>query len=177
MKILNKIIIVLIFLLAGVMFFHSFTSINADIGRHLKVGEIIWQTGTVPKVNLLSFTAPEYPFVNHHWLSEVVFYKIYSLGNDWMTGLKAVMFFKIAILLAAYLILFSIVRKNNIFSVVFAFIVSIFVFSARTEPRPEIFSYLFFAAYLLIIYRARLATSDVLRTSDVHTFLVTAPVQ
>ncbi len=169
MKILNKIIIVLIFLLAGVMFFHSFTSINADIGRHLKVGEIIWQTGTVPKVNLLSFTAPEYPFVNHHWLSEVVFYKIYSLGNDWMTGLKAVMFFKIAILLAAYLILFSIVRKNNIFSVVFAFIVSIFVFSARTEPRPEIFSYLFFAAYLLIIYRARLATSDVLRTSDVHT--------
>ena len=113
MKILNKIIIVLIFLLAGVMFFHSFTSINADIGRHLKVGYIIWQTGTVPKVNLLSFTAPEYPFVNHHWLSEVVFYKIYSLGNDWMTGLKAVMFFKIAILLAAYLILFSIVRKNN----------------------------------------------------------------
>ncbi len=155
MRILNKAIIALIFILAGVMFFHSFTSINADIGRHIKLGEIIWQTGTVPKVNLLSFTAPEYPFINHHWLSEVVFYKIYSLGNDWMTGLKAIMIFKVVILLGTYLTLYFAARKNNVFSVVFAFIASIFVFSARTEARPEIFSYLFFSIYLFVIYRTR----------------------
>mgnify|MGYP001558136490 CR=1 FL=1 len=155
MRTLNKVIIALIFILAGVLFFHSFTSINADIGRHIKLGEIIWQTGTVPKINLLSFTASEYPFINHHWLSEVVFYKIYSLGSNWMTGLKAIMLFKVAVLLGTYLVFYFTVRKNNIFSVVFAFIVSIFVFSARTEARPEIFSYLFFSIYLFIIFRAR----------------------
>ncbi len=102
MRILNKVIIALIFILAGVLFFHSLTSINADIGRHIKLGEIIWQTGTVPKVNLLSFTAPDYPFINHHWLSEVIFYKVYSLGSNWMSGLKAVMFLKVIVLLATY---------------------------------------------------------------------------
>ena len=132
MKILNNVIVVLIFILAGVLFFHNFTSINVDIGRHIKLGEIIWQTGEVPKVNLLSFTAPEYPFINHHWLSEVVFYKIYSLGGDSMAGLRGLMVLKIIILLATYLLLYLIVRRRNIFAVVFAFIASIFVFSART---------------------------------------------
>ncbi len=155
MRTLNKIIIALIFLLAGVMFFHGLTSINADIGRHIKLGEIIWQTGTVPKINLLSFTAPEYPFINHHWLSEVIFYKVYSLGSDWISGLKSIMVFKVIILLATYFLFFLAVRKRNIFAVTIAFLVSIFVFSARTEPRPEIFSYLFFAAYLLIIYKVK----------------------
>lgn len=160
MRILNKVIIALIFILAGVLFFHNFTSINADIGRHIKLGEIIWQTGIVPQTNLFSFTAPEYPFINHHWLSEVVFYKIYFLSSNWIAGLKTIMLFKIAVLLGTYLTLFSIVRKNNIFSVVSAFIISIFVFSARTEARPEIFSYLFFAIYLLIICRTR-SMSDI----------------
>ena len=155
MRILNKVIIALIFVLSGVMFFHSLTSVNADIGRHIKLGEIIWQTKSVPGTNLLSFTAPDYPFINHHWLSEVIFYKIYSLGGSWIGGLRAVMIFKVIVLLSIYFLLFLIVRKRNIFSVVLAFFVSIFVFSARTEPRPEIFSYLIFAAYLLIIYKVK----------------------
>ena len=155
MKILTKVIVVLIFVLAGTLFFHNFTSINVDIGRHIKLGEIVWQTGTVPKVNLLSFTAPDYPFINHHWLSEVIFYKVYLLGHDWTSGLKAIMIFKVIVLLATYLLLFLTVRKRNIFAVALAFLVSIFVFSARTEPRPEIFSYLLFAAYLFVIYRIR----------------------
>ena len=162
MSIFSKVIIILIFVLAGVLFFHNLTSINVDIGRHIKLGEIIWQTGTVPKVNLFSFTASDYPFVNHHWLSEIVFYGVYSLGSNvedaplhWMAGLKAVMVLKVVVLLATYFLLFLTVRKRNIFAVALAFLVSIFVFSARTEPRPEIFSYLVFAAYLLIIYKIR----------------------
>src|SRR3989344_27297 len=155
MSILSKITVVLVFTLAGVLFFHSLTSINADIGRHIGLGEIIWKTKEVPKVNLLSFTAPDFPFINHHWLSEVAFYGVYSIGDSWLSGLRSVMIFKIVILLATYFLLFLTVKRFNIFSVVLAFLVSIFVFSARTEPRPEIFSYLIFAAFLLIFYRAR----------------------
>ena len=161
MSIFSRIIIVLIFILAGLLFIHSLTSINADIGRHIGLGKIIWETKEVPKTNLLSFTAPDFPFINHHWLSEVIFYGIYSLGGDWITGLRLVIIFKAVVLLVAYLILFLSVRKHNIFAVVFGFIVSIFVFSARTEPRPEIFSYLIFAYYLFIIYRAKILTSQV----------------
>lgn len=166
---LSKIIIILIFVLAGVLFFHNLTSINADIGRHIKLGEIIWQSKEVPKTNLFSFTAPDFPFINHHWLSEVIFYGIFNIGGGWLSGLQSVIIFKALVLLLTYFILYLTVRRHNIFAVFLSFLISIFVFSARTEPRPEIFSYLFFAIYLVIIYRAKLTTSDVQRTSDVQT--------
>ena len=51
------------------------------------------------------------------------------------------------------------------------FLGSIFVFSARTEPRPEIFSYLIFAAYLLIIYKSRIADYK-LRVKDFRVSLL-----
>src|SRR3989338_6649758 len=130
MGVFYKIIVILLFVLAGILFVHNITSINSDIGRHIKIGEIIWQTKEVPKINLFSYTAPDFPFVNHHWLSEVVFYK-------------------------TYFILYLTVKKHNIFAISISFLVSIFVFSARTEPRPEMFSYLIFAAYILSIYRSR----------------------
>src|SRR3989344_3999823 len=152
---LRGIIIILVFVLAGVLFLHNLTSINADIGRHIKLGEIIWEFKDVPKTNLLSFTAPDYPFINHHWLSEAIFYKIYSLGSDWEAGLKLLMLFKVAILLLTYFFLFLIVKKYNIFAIVFAFLFSIAVFSSRTEPRPEMFSYLILAIYLFFIYKIR----------------------
>src|SRR3989338_9141741 len=69
---------VLIFVLLGSFLVHNFDTIGQDIGRHLKVGEIIWQTKEVPKTNLFSFTEPDFPFINHHWLSEVIFFGIFS---------------------------------------------------------------------------------------------------
>ena len=152
---LRGIIIILVFVLAGVLFLHNPTSINADIGRHVKLGEIIWGLKEVPKTNLLSFTAPDYPFINHHWLSEVIFYKIYSLGGNWEIGLKLLVIFKAAILLLTYFFLFLIVKKHNIFAVVFPFLFSIAVFSSRTEPRPEMFSYLIFSLYLFFAYKIK----------------------
>ncbi len=155
LSLIKKIIVFLIFILAGSLFWHNLTYVNTDIGRHIKLGEIIWNTGEIPKTNLFSFTAPDFAFINHHWLSEVIFYGILSLGGTIINGLKLIIVFKVLVLLAVYFILFLTVKKNNILAVSLSFLASILVFSARTEPRPEIFSYLIFAAYLLIIYRSR----------------------
>src|SRR5947209_7454736 len=54
------------FLLFFVGFFHPITAINEDLGRHLLLGQIIGKTQTVPKVNLLSYTYPQAPFINSH---------------------------------------------------------------------------------------------------------------
>lgn len=96
-----------LFLTAVFLFFHDLTTVNEDIGRHIKLGEITWQTKSVPRTNLLSYTATDFPFINHHWLSEVLFYGFYRVG-----GLTGVMIAKIIILLAAYLILFLIVKNR-----------------------------------------------------------------
>jgi len=144
------------FMVAAFLFFHNLAIINEDIGRHIKLGEIIWQSGSVPHTNLLSYTAADFPFINHHWLSEVVFYGFYHFG-----GLAGIMVAKILILLAAYVFLFLIV-KNKIDSItILGFLLSLVLISMRTDPRPEIFTYLIAAAFLFVIYRVRDGKSGV----------------
>src|SRR3989344_1225371 len=89
---------VLLFILLASFLIHNFDSVGQDIGRHLKVGEIIWQTGEVPKTNLFSFTEPDFVFINHHWLSEVMLFGIFSA-----TGFTGLILVKTLLVLVAFL--------------------------------------------------------------------------
>ncbi|HOW97928.1 MAG TPA: hypothetical protein P5567_01780 [Kiritimatiellia bacterium] len=66
-------ILLLVFLLA----FTPGIGFMEDLGRHLLLGRLILDRGSVPDTNLLTYTWPDYPFINHHWLSEVVFYGLH----------------------------------------------------------------------------------------------------
>ncbi len=150
LKYAKTIIISLLLLVGGSLFLHNLHSIDQDIGRHIKLGEIILKTHTVPKTNLFSFTEPNYPFINHHWLSEVVLYLLFI-----SIGLKGIIIFKAAILLIAFALLLHIIRKNQLWSIIVSTLLSLFVFFERTDVRPEMFSFLFLAIFLFILYRVR----------------------
>src|SRR3989338_7394783 len=166
---------ILVFVLLGSFLIHNFDSIGQDIGRHLKVGEIIWQTKEIPKTNLFSFTEPDFPFINHHWLSEVIFFGIFSYAG--FIGLTLV---KTTLVLVAFLLLFFIFStrsdrvpkewdshsenlktgKGQTLNVAFwplliSFIFSILVFIQRTEVRPEIFSFVILSFFLFAIFKAK----------------------
>src|SRR3989344_6933911 len=142
---------ILIFGLLAVFLVHNFDSIGQDIGRHLKMGEIIWQTKEVPKTNSFSFTESDFPFTNHHWLSEVIFFGVFS----WF-GFTGLVLFKIIFVLAAFLLLFFIAKKYATFwPLVISFLLSIFIFISRTEVRPEIFSFLMSALFLSALFKAK----------------------
>ncbi len=149
------------FILLTLFSVHSFDSINNDIGRHIKLGEIIWQTKSVPSTNLFSFTEPDHRFINHHWLSEILFYFLYLL-----VGLKGLIVFKTAIIVVSFLISFLTLQKiaglnkddnkRLIYPVAgFVFLLFIFIFSERTEVRPEIFSFLLFSIFLSVLLREK----------------------
>lgn len=141
----------LAFALILVFIVHNFDSIGQDIGRHLKVGEIIWQTKEVPKTNLFSFTEPDFNFINHHWLSEVIFFKIFSYAG--FTGLILV---KAFLVLATFLLLFFTAQKYSKFwPILISFLFSIFIFVQRTEVRPEIFSFIILAFFLFALFKAK----------------------
>ena len=71
------------------LYFHTVIEFDQDLGRHLLLGKIITQTGQVPKTNQLSYTYPNFPFINTHWLAEVVFYQINSVaGTNGLLALK-----------------------------------------------------------------------------------------
>ncbi len=143
--------VVLFFVLIAVIATHSLNSINQDIGRHLKSGQIIWEMKRVYKTNLFSFTEPNFPFINHHWLGEVVLFLLNGL-----VGLKGLIILKVGLIVATFGLIYQAIRKQvGAWAFLIAGIFGIFVFSSRTDVRPEIFSYLFLAIFLTAIFKAK----------------------
>ncbi|MEK6818611.1 MAG: hypothetical protein AABY10_01620, partial [Nanoarchaeota archaeon] len=122
---------------------HSF---DQDLGRHLKLGEIIVKSGNIPEVNLFSYTNPDFPFINTHWLFEVLTYL-----TSQTIGLQFLLIAKILIfLISVWLILKIILKENTVLLLPIGFIF-LHVLRERLELRPEIFSFLFTALTLFIL--------------------------
>lgn len=121
---------------------HSF---DQDLGRHLKIGEIIVQTRSIPLTNLFSFTYPNFPFINSHWLFELLLY----LGQRTI-GLQAVLILKVVIIVVSVWLILKVIPKNQYLLLPIGFIF-LHVLRERLELRPEILSFLFtgLIAYIL----------------------------
>ena len=80
-------IIAFIFLLLYVLLFFAkpITVFGADLGRILKEGELFFTEGIIIKTNFFSFTTPDYPVVNYHWLGSAFYYMVWS--NSGFIGL------------------------------------------------------------------------------------------
>jgi len=131
----------------GLLITSKINLVTADLGRHLKNGEIILKTFSVPKTNLYSYTNPLYSFVNHHWGSGVIFYLIQQT-----LGFAGLSIFFTVVSLMTFLLFFRVALKKSSFIVVAT--TSLFVIpvlASRNEIRPEIFSYLFCGIFLLIL--------------------------
>ncbi|MFC1727089.1 hypothetical protein ACFL0Y_01035 [Patescibacteria group bacterium] len=57
--------------------------LDPDFGWQLKTGEWIWQNKTVPQKDLFSYTMPDYPWLAHSWLTDVLIYLGYSRIGYW----------------------------------------------------------------------------------------------
>lgn len=160
----TKIVVaILLLVMLDIAMIHNLDSINQDIGRHLKLGEIIWQTKSVPKINLFSFTAPDFPFINHHWLTEVVFYLLNNVG-----GLQLVMIFAYALAFLSFIVLawaiariyheqlkkefsFPFLRSPIFLTIAFLLPLSLPMFINFSSTRPQNFSFLFFSIFVAVL--------------------------
>ncbi|MFC1790245.1 hypothetical protein ACFLZP_02035 [Patescibacteria group bacterium] len=70
------------FLGLALLFFQR-VLIDPDFGWHLRVGEYIWQTKSIPFKDLFSFSLPGYPYVYHSWLAELLIYFFYRSFGLW----------------------------------------------------------------------------------------------
>lgn len=139
-----SIILLLLFTLS--FLFVNDNSFDQDLGRHLKLGEIITSSGQVPKTNLFSYTNPDFPFINTHYLFEVFVYNFSKVF-----GLEPLLWIKFLILALSVSITLFLARQRK--SALFLPLGFIFlhVLRERIELRPEIFSFLFTALTLLIL--------------------------
>lgn len=117
-----------------------------DFWWHLKLGQVITETGAIPRTDIFSFTAAGKLFVVHNWFAEILYYGTYKVG-----GLALVVFAH-GLLLASALIpvqtlcwRWSRTRWTTVLSMS---LVSLFL---PANMRPQVFSYLFFAFFYFIV--------------------------
>ena len=129
------------------LLFQKDLSMLGDLGRHLKLGQVVLHCLCVPQTNLFSYTNPDFPIVNHEWLGEVVFYLI-----SVVFGLNALLIFKMILVISTAAILYNVaLKKGSLFWVTIFSFFGITLFSMRFFVLPELFSYLFVAIFVFLI--------------------------
>jgi len=125
---------------------------TADLGRHLKNGELILQGEfDVLKSNFYSYTQADYPFVNHHWLSGVIFFLIFKIS-----GFAGLHFFGVFLTIITFIVCFYLAKKSGGSGIaIFASLLVIPLIAQRREVRPETLSCFFAALFFLILYRRK----------------------
>lgn len=151
MRILTILCVGLLLVLLLLGFFHPITDLTQDLGRHLLTGRLILQTHHVLKTNLFSYTYPHFPFLDHHWLSQVIFYLVFSVSG--FNGLFLLKLILVALFFG--LLLFGSLKKSSLYSVIFTSLLAFPVLFERTDIRPELFSFLLLTITVLILYYYR----------------------
>lgn len=110
---------------------------DGDTGYHIRAGEYILNTLTIPRFDMFSYLSPPLPWTAHEWLSEIVMAAIHSYFG--LTGV--VIFFAFLISLTSYL-LFKLIHSadSNILLSVIIVILATAASRLHWLARPHIFS-------------------------------------
>ena len=123
-----------------------------DFWWHLKAGEVIATTGSIPQVDAFSFTAEGRPFVFQNWLGELIYYWTYRAG-----GFPLLVFLGTSLTVAAFLLMYKLCMNATPHRRVVAMVGFVASLANYGFLRPQTYSFLLFAAFYLVLsqYRER----------------------
>jgi hypothetical protein len=122
--------------------------LDGDAGWHIRTGEFILQSGSVPVRDLFSYSKPGQAWFAWEWLADVVFAKLHQWG-----GLAAVAAFAAVIIcLSATLLLCWLLRRGTgLWIALGVTLASVSASSVHYLARPHIFSLLLFTLALWMV--------------------------
>ena len=117
---------------------------DCDTGYHIRAGEFILDTLSIPKHDIFSYLTPPIPWTAHEWLSEVIMAVLHRVS-----GLRGVVFFFILIIASVYWLLFKILQTHKGNILINIIVVLFVVTSSQIHwlARPHIFS-----LFLMVIW-------------------------
>jgi hypothetical protein len=138
----------LIVLFLGLFAMAACNVIDPDVWWHLKTGQLIAQTGTVPRTDPFSYTRGGEPWVAHEWLSDLFFYG----AERWIDSAGLILIFA-GVLCATFFLLYLRCGAG-----MYVAGIATLVAAVATRPvwgvRPQIFSLLLTSLWLLILERS-----------------------
>jgi hypothetical protein len=137
---------------------------DPDLWGRLSVAALWFQNGQFPYQDVFSFTAYLHPWIDHEWLSGVIFYLAMLWGGE--TGLHLL---KYGLILAIFYGLFSLCRplhgvfgqRKTVYWTMFGSLLLLFpIYGDAFSPtiRAQIFSLAFFVCYIWLLESVRLGT-------------------
>jgi hypothetical protein len=120
----------------------------SDLWWHLANGQWIWEHRSIPLTDPYSFSAHGQRWLNHAWLSDLIYYIWIRIG-----GLYSLAWWKWAILIATFLSLMIALRRatgdwiSSYLASLFALIVAV----PFLDMRPQLYSFL---GYSVLLYCA-----------------------
>jgi hypothetical protein len=129
----------------------SFTVADPDLWGHVKFGETIWRSGRVVMPDPFSYLTAGQPWLDHEWLSEVIFYLVFAGAGS--TGLIVM---KTLLSLGIVGVLYRHLCHRGISAVRAGFLVLVtahFFLKSLVTVRTLIFSFPLFLVVLLLLHR------------------------
>lgn len=135
--------------LSSAVYFLSYVTADPDLWGHIKFGADLWAEKNLPRTDPYSFTAQGQTWINHEWLTELVFYFVYANLGD-----AGLLFGKLLIGLVIVGLLWKICCLRTVNTLVFGFVtaLALAVMAPGFMIRPQVFSFLFFTLFLTIVH-------------------------
>ena len=141
-------VVSLLFVFFSLFFLHKHDNINFDFGKQVRSGQFIVQHKQVINSNDFSFTDTDLKSINSQWGSSIVFYYVHS-----MSGLSGLTVLALLLNLLSFFLIFKLsVQRSNYWLVVFISLLVLPLLTFSTSPNPEMFSLLFFAISVFLIF-------------------------
>lgn len=121
-----------------------------DVWWHLRTGQLILQTGAVPRVDVFTYTNAGRPWIDVHWLYQVGLALLHGAG-----GVTALVVVKAAA--GAAIVGLSLLGRRAdqpAWPVALAWLPGVVMLSGRLSERPELVSLVLLAVYLAVLARA-----------------------
>jgi len=137
-----------IYVFAYALLFASRHLSDGDFWWHLKTGEFIIHNSIIPRSDFFSFTNYGKPWVAHEWLSEVIFYAIYS-----HLGFNALILIFAVVTALAFWIALKRSSAYHPFIGGFAALLGVWSVLPTVGVRPRAFTLLLASIFLAILER------------------------
>lgn len=122
-----------------------------DFWWHLKLGETVYNSGQIPKVDDYSYTFKGQPQFNSEWLADLIIFLFFKAG-----GFIGVNMLKASVLLLTFFFLFMTLKNmsrdeaTGFYASTIILILVLFSIRFRLFIRPYLFSFLFFSIVLFL---------------------------
>lgn len=151
-----RVLWLLLFVFLGCFFVaHTFSYLDLDYGWHLKIGEEIVKNREVPRLESKLYTLEGVSWVDHEWLSNALIYLVHDQSGYFSLGALFSFFslFSLLILLITAKKFYFKDKNIPFFLTAAILILAAFGIAPHSGVRVQVFTVLFLACELLLLYR------------------------